>query len=453
MRVTFVNPPQTKSKYKFMGVIVPPLGILYMAASIEEAGYEASIVDGSALDLTWEAFYNEIKAENPDIIAITALTPTISQALKSAEIAREAVPNAKIVLGGYHPSFNHEEVLENDAVDIVIFGEGEKTIVDLAKTIDEDGNLEDVLGIAFGDTVTPPRPIIQDLDTIPFPARHLVDKNNYTLLNISHNMATMITSRGCPAQCSFCSSASLHGKLARRRSTKNIVDEMEHLVNDRGVEIIAFMDDTFTISAKKVKSVCEEIIARDLHVIWGCTARVDSITDEMLEIMHKAGCATIFMGVESADQQTLDKVDKNITLDKVKNAFEMAKNHDVRTIASVVIGMPGDTKKTIKKTIDFVKTLKPNYALYSVATPYPGTKFYKETFEKNLIKVKDWSKYNLITPIIKTIDCSSEELTKIQTKAFIGFYLRPMYLLRQIHMDGKVLAQVIRGVLKHYIFG
>jgi anaerobic magnesium-protoporphyrin IX monomethyl ester cyclase len=158
-----------------------------------------------------------------------------------------------------------------------------------------------------------------------------------------------------------------------------------------------------------------------------------------------------FMGVESADQQMLDEVNKETTIEKIKNAFEISRREKIRTIASVVLGMPGDTHESIKRTINFVKELNPSYAIFSLATPYPGTKFYQQTFEKDLIKVKDWSKYTLISPILETVDCSLDELKKLQTTAFRKFYLRPAYIIRQVLMDGPMLIKTIFGVVRNIL--
>jgi anaerobic magnesium-protoporphyrin IX monomethyl ester cyclase len=352
-------------------------------------------------------------------------------------------------MGGYHPTFNFKEVLEEDYIDFVIIGEGEYTLLELSKTLGNGGDPSNVKGIAFDGVVTPARPLITDLDSLPLPARHLLPMDSYKLLNMKTNMSTMITSRGCPMQCSFCSSAALHGSKLRLRSIENIVDEMEYLVNELQIETIAFRDDTFTLNKKRVYEICEEIHKRDLKVLWGCTARVDTLDEDVLKIMREAGCITIFMGVESADQQLLDEVNKQTTVEKIKNAFEISRKEKIRTIASVVLGMPGDTHESVKKTINFVKDLNPSYAIFSLATPYPGTKFYQQTFEKDLIKVKDWSKYTLISPILETVDFSLEELKKLQSTAFKKFYLRPAYIIRQVIMDGPILIKTFLGVIRN----
>ena len=167
--------------------------------------------------------------------------------------------------------------------------------------------------------------------------------------------------------------------------------------------------------------------------------------------MKDAGCITIFIGVESADQQMLEKMNKNITVSKTESAFRLARKVGIRTIASCVIGMPEDTRESMNKTISFVKKLNPSYALYSLATPYPGTRFYNETFKKNLINIKDWSKYTLIDPVLETIDCTSAELRSIQKKAFLKFYLRPGYLARQVSQDGMILLKTIFGVARQIV--
>jgi len=457
MKVTFLNPPQTNSKYKFLGVVAPSLGIGYMAAVLEKNGYDVDVLDASALELTYDEIGEEILKRNPDIVSISALTPTIGVALDSADKIKQVKPDTIVVLGGYHPTFEYESVLEEPSVDVVVRGEGEYTFLDLVRTVENGGDLADVQGLAFHDennfslVVTPDRPIIEDLDELPFPAFHLFPMEKYRILNITTNVATIITTRGCPMQCSFCSSAALHGHHLRRRSPENVCDEIEVRLNEQNIDTIAFMDDTFTLNKKFVRDFCAEIKRRNLKFWWGCTSRVDTLDEELLQLMKDSGCITIFIGVESADQQMLEKMNKNITVSKTEKAFKLARKVGIRTIASCVIGMPEDTKKSMKQTIDFVKSLKPNYALYSLATPYPGTRFYNETFKKNFIQIKDWSKYTLIDPVLETIDCSSKELRSIQKKAFLKFYLRPGYLIRQVSQDGMILFKTILGVSRQII--
>ncbi len=445
MKVLLINPPDTASKYKF---IAPPLGISYIAAVLEENGIDVNIIDGSAIEMSWEELENEITNFSPDLIGITALTPTINQGLKAAEIGKKACPDAYVALGGYHPTFTYNELLKNDCIDFIICGEGEYTMLELVQTIQRGGDFKKVKGIATRKFTTPPRPIIEDLDEIPFPARHLLPMDEYKILNMKLTTGTLISGRGCPHKCSFCSSAAMHGHKLRMRSAENIVDEMEHLVDVHDAEMMAFMDDTFTMNRKRVEEVCSEIKERDLDFYWGATARVDTLSEKLLRKMKDSGCITLFLGVESADQQHLDNLNKKITLDRIRNTFELTRKLDVRTIASAVLGMPGDTRQSIERTINFVKSLNPSYAIFSLATPYPGTDFYIMASEQNLIKVNDWSKYTLLSPVLETVDCSLEELKNLQKKAFKDFYLRPSYIIRQAWMDGFVLIKTVGAMIK-----
>ncbi|WP_321422358.1 B12-binding domain-containing radical SAM protein [uncultured Methanobacterium sp.] len=448
MKVLLINPPYFNSKYKFIGLVAPPLGIAYMAAVLEENAIDVKIIDAAALEMSWETLETEIKTISPDLVAITALTPTIDKALQTAELAKKTCPQATVVMGGYHPTFNHQEMLEKDYVDIVVMGEGEYTLLDLVETLDEGGDLKNVLGIAYEGGVNPPRPLIEDLDELPFPARHLLPMDSYKILNMKLHTATLISGRGCPMQCSFCASAALHGRKLRMRSPKNVVDEMEHLINDHDSGMIAFMDDTFTLKPSVVEEICDEIMRRDIDVYWGCTARADTLSEKLLRKMSDSGCITMFLGVESADQQQLDRVNKQLTIEKIRQAFKLSRENDIRTIASVVLGMPGDTKESIERTIKFVRELNPSYALFSLATPYPGTRFYQEAVQDNLIKVKDWSKYTLLSPVLETVDCSLDELKTMQKKAFRQFYLRPIYLMKQVRMDGPILLKTVAAMIK-----
>jgi len=197
-----------------------------------------------------------------------------------------------------------------------------------------------------------------------------------------------------------------------------------------------------------VEAICEEIKKRDMDVYWGCTARVDTLSGPLLHKMSDSGCITMFLGVESADQQQLDRVNKQITIDKIRSAFKLARENDIRTIASVVLGMPGDTRSSIERTIKFAREINPSYAVFSLATPYPGTKFYQEAVQNNIIRVKDWSKYTLLSPVLDTVDCSLDELKKLQKKAFRQFYLRPVYLMKQVRMDGPILLKTVATMIK-----
>jgi anaerobic magnesium-protoporphyrin IX monomethyl ester cyclase len=448
MKVMLINPPYNSSKYKFIGLVAPPLGIAYIAAVLESGGVQVKIIDAPAVEMDYQTIKKEVRNFSPDLVAITSVTPTLSSALQVAQDVKAEIPGVFIVLGGYHPTFTYHELLKFDYIDLVVRGEGEYTMLELVQTLEKGGDIRKVNGIATKNFETSLRPVIDDLDTIPFPARHLLPMEDYKIMNMKLPIGTLISGRGCPYHCSFCASSAMHGHKLRLRSSGSVMDEMEHLVNDHNAEMIAFMDDTFALSKKRIYDICDEMKERKFDNYWGCTARVDTLSEELLRKMKDAGCITLFLGVESADQQSLDELNKKITVNKIKKTFELTKKLGVRTIASVVLGMPGDTKKSIENTIKFVKNLEPNYAVFSLATPYPGTDFYMKSKDERLIKTTDWSKFNLLSPVIETVDCSLDELKKLQKRAFKEFYARPLYLLRQSWMDGPIIFKTALAILK-----
>ena len=226
MKVLFVNPPQTASKYKFMGVIAPPLGIAYMAGVLQENNVDVEILDASAEDMDFKDVENELLKRKPDLVALTALTPTIGRALETAQVVKETLPDSIVVIGGYHPTFNFIETLEDENIDIVIRGEGEYIMLNLVQALENQSSLHDVEGIVFEDkyskeiVITPEAPLIEDLDKLPFPALNLLPMDKYRLLDMDTHMTTMITTRGCPMQCSFCSSAAMHGRKIREKKCR-----------------------------------------------------------------------------------------------------------------------------------------------------------------------------------------------------------------------------------------
>ena len=280
---------------------------------------------------------------HPHVIGVQTTTPTIRQAIKVAKDAKEAVPDACVVLGGYHVSFLPEETMkECPEVDICVRGEGEYTMLELMQALNGKINLKDVLGITFRQREriysNPPRPFICKLDDLPFPARHLFPMKAYKVFNATYPATTMICSRGCPMQCEFCASSAMFEKKVRLRSPENVISEIEYVKEKFGTRIIAFLDDTFTLFRKWVKRFCDLLMKKDIQISWGCQTRVDKLTPSLLSKMAKAGCKAIFVGIESGVQQILDFVKKGFTVDKVKKVFRWAKNFGIRTIASFAFG-------------------------------------------------------------------------------------------------------------------
>ena len=453
MEVLLVNPPDIASKYKdVLGLTAPPLGLAYIGAVLEENDVKVTILDAPALDMDFQGYQRELANKHVDLLGVQTTTATIKQALAVGKITKELHPECTVTMGGYHATFMPEQVLENDFVDVVVRNEGEYATLELVDAIENDKPLRNIDGINYrdGDRIveTPKRRPIEDLDALPFPARHLLPMSEYMLFGRKQVLATMICSRGCPMGCSFCASSAMHGRRVRFRSPENAAAEMEQVVDDYKVRMVGFMDDTFTLFPKWVDSFCKGIISRGIDVVWGCTARVDRFNKELLSQMWKAGCRTLLFGVESGNQKILDNVQKGTKVGQAKRAFKTAKDIGMHTIASMTLGMPGESKTTIDETIGFAKRVNPDYALFSLATPYPGTKFYELASKMGLIRIKDWTHFTLLTPVIETVDLTLRELQDTQREAFKEFYLRPNYLFKQLSRDKLLFAMVMYKVFK-----
>ena len=458
MDVLLVNPPDVSSKYKeLLGLTAPPLGLAYIGAVLEQNDINVTILDAPALDMDMQAYERKLSGMRVDLLGVQTTTPTVKQALDVGEITKSVHPDCTVTMGGYHATFMAQQLLRDNAfVDVVVRNEGEYATLELVDALENDKPLRNIDGISYRDgerlIETPKRRPIEDLDALPFPARHLLPMDEYMLFGRKQVLATMICSRGCPMGCSFCASSAMHGRRARFRSPENAVDELERVVDDYKVRMVGFMDDTFTLFPKWVHRFCEGIIRRGIDVVWGCTARVDKFNRELLSRMWKAGCRTLLFGVESGNQEILDNVQKGTKVEQARRAFRTARDVGMHTIASMTLGMPGENKATVDETIGFAKKVNADYALFSLATPYPGTKFYELASKMGLLKVTDWTHFTLIMPVLETVDLTLRELQASQREAFKEFYMRPQYMLKQLRRDKLLFAlvfyKVFQGALK-----
>lgn len=455
MKITLINPPLSFriEVSSILALKAPPLGLAYIAAVLEKQGHSVDIVDADALGIPLSQLKHRIERGQPDMVGVTSTTPAVKDALKVVKVAKEACPKAVTVMGGPHVSFLPVETMrKNPYLDVVCIGEGEKTMVELALVTEKKGDFHGVKGIAYRSNgkivINEPREPIRDLDSLPFPARHLLPMKEYTVLGEKYSIGGMITSRGCPYQCVFCSSSLLFGKKFRARSAKNVVDEMEHLRRVYRVKYVEFLDDIFTLDKKRVVEICHEILARGLDMEWVCSSRVDMISKELMQTMRKAGCAMIYFGVESGSQRVLNLMKKGIKIEQAVRAVEWAKDVGIEAATTFIIGMLGETKDEIKRTIRFAQKLNPDYAQFSVATPFPGTELFAEARKRGLIQTEDWSRYTVMKPIMATGECSVKDLGRLLSRAYRVFYLRPSYLLRQIL---KRRFPLLRLVFRYYV--
>jgi anaerobic magnesium-protoporphyrin IX monomethyl ester cyclase len=390
-----------------------------------------------------DEFKKRISAINPDVVGITVMTFTLVDVLKTVEMVRAAEKNINkkifIVLGGPHAHLYPKETVALNGIDFVIKGEGEVPFLSLLEALEGRGNLSQIRGLVYknGKEIidNPVSDFIEDLDKLPYPERKLLPVEKYnSILGGGHVVTTMFTSRGCPFQCAFCDRPHL-GKRFRMRSPKNVVDEMEECLK-LGIEEILIYDDTFTVNKQRALDICGEIIKRGLKFVWDIRARVDTIDEETLAALKKAGCQRIHFGVESGTEKILRALNKGITLNQIEKAFRLARAKGIDTLAYFMIGAPTETREDIYQTIKFAKKIKPDYVHITILTPYPATIIYRQALEQGVIKSDYWREFALhpengTTTQYWEKELNREELFDLLNKFYKEFYGRPSYILRQ----------------------
>ena len=451
-KISLVNPPPLKGVYRHQ--LYLPIGLAYLAAVLEEDGHDVTVIDCPAQMIDLKQLKKKLASFQPKLIGITSMTPTIQSAFLSAQTAKEACPDAMVVIGGPHATFMDEQVLaEEQTIDVVVRGEGEETLLELTQNISNPQALKNIEGITFrnkGQTVrTANRPPIQNLDELPHPAYKYFSLENYRLYG--RKMLPIMTSRGCPSQCSFCTTARMFGKAFRARSPKNIVDEMEWLRDVHGADAFSFYDDTFTLNKKRAVAICEEIKNRKIGLPWDCQTRVSKVSEDLLATMRDANCQQVFFGVESGCQTILDAVNKGTTVEQNKKAIKMAKDAGLFVAISVIIGYPGETRDMLMQTIDLVKKAEPDDVYICVATPYPGTDLRRLVEKMGYEISNDWGRYDTTTPIFKNPNLSAEDIKKLRTAFYNSFY-SPKYVLRHIFKGNFYSKVMARTAVNHILW-
>ena len=437
MKITLVNPPYPPNAHSHPPFI--PLGLAYLGAVAEQAGHSVTVIDCQGERLNYESFRQRIAGVPSDVVGVTSTTLLYNSAKTIMEVAKEVHPNAINMIGGSHVSFWDENALkETKAFDLIVRKEGELTFLELLGRIQANKGFEDVLGTTVrtknGIQRNEDRPFLHDLDSLPSPAYHLLPLDSYH--RMGKTIFPIVTSRGCVQWCDFCSTVRMFGRGYRVRSPKKVVDDMEMLHSKYGESQFTFYDDAFTINRNHTLEMCADIKARRLDVEWDCETRVDAVDKELLEKMRDAGCITIWFGVESGSEKILDKMHKKINREQVREAFKMAQKVGMMTIASAVIGFPGETEETAWETINFINSLNPDDIGCYIATPYPGTPMYEEVIKNGWLRVTDFNKYDTATPTFETPYLSMDRLREIKYKAHQKFYLRPRYVLKMMRKGG-----------------
>jgi radical SAM superfamily enzyme YgiQ (UPF0313 family) len=465
MKVVLIVPGSkagvTNPRYRELFPHLLPMSIAYLGAVLEKTGAKVLLIDQIARRMTNADLAAFLKHEAPDVIGFSLLTTTVSNVLAAVALIRKEVPKARIVMGNHHASLFAEDLLKNHAADIIVRGEGEATLVELVEALGEGRSLAGIKGISYrkGKQVVhnPPRAVIPDLDSLPYPAWHLVDlfDRKYMelpLIGVYSTPLPVMASRGCPFHCVFCSQDTQYKKVRLRQAVK-VVDEVEYHVERYGFEWFGFNDAYFPWTKKQGFEFADELIRRGLNqkVRWITESRVDMVDDELMMRLAESGLSVIFFGFESGNQQVLDRCGKRTTLEQARRAARAARKAGVIVVGFFMLGLPGDTAATCRQTVDFAIELDCDFAKFAVTVPYPGSPLYEQ--QKHRIDTSQFEKFTswynwasgdeelLSAPEGMTV----EELLAIQREGMLKFYARPSQVLRHLR----------RGTLspKHMAYG
>jgi radical SAM superfamily enzyme YgiQ (UPF0313 family) len=444
MKVLFIHPPWGDIYGKFksaarVGNRYPPLGICYLSSVLKKGGHTTKIVDAEIESKNINDIIFDINKFKPDLIGFTSTTPLFSATKKMAERMKMRM-DIPIVIGGPHVTVLPDGIITSDGpFDFAICGEGEGPMLKLVNCLSNDKNtLNEIKGLIYKDRngkVVRNMLIshIKEIDTIPWPDREslMLDRYNWGVPGRGiKRFTTLMTDRGCPFSCTFCSAHTVMGKKMRYRNITDVVDEIDYLVNKLKITHISFVDDTLTLNRTRVIQMCQEVIKRKISFTWEGWTRANTIDDELVQMMRRAGFVRVSFGIESGSEKILEKIKKGVKLNDIVSGYRIMKKYGVETRGSVMLGHPYETRETINETLQFIKDLKDCDQMYiNIATPYPGTKLYHQaiTGEGGLMLLeRDFSKYSRYgNAVISVNDLSPEDLVKLQRKGFIMFYFTP----------------------------
>lgn len=430
--------PLSKKAAEKLGIF-PSLPLAQLAAWVRHHGFEAQIIDLHAENLYPKDAADRVREFDPDIVALTAKTLGWPAVIEIAQMVRVAAPRALVVCGGPHMSIYPKESLTWDCFDVAVVGDGEETFLELCERVESGSEVDDVAGTLVrkkdGEIIqNPPRPVAKDLDRYPMPAWDLLSLDRYNCLTLLKPFATMVTTRGCPWHCGYCSQ--VYSEKLRFRSPGLVVDEMEYLERQFGVREIVMFDETFTIGKKRMREFSEEVLRRNLKVRFNIRARVDTVDRETLVLLKRAGLRSIHMGVEAGTDRVLKIMNKQITREQTERAFRIAREVGIETRGYFMVGYYDATPADVEEMIKFSASLGLDWASYSVATALPATDLYKVAQERGYVDGDFWRRYTIDgggrIPQLETETFTAEQLRQYRTKAYLNFYLRPDLLRRKL---------------------
>lgn len=446
MSVMLIRPITPETSRSGIVSVQYPLNIGYLVSYLKKHDIKCFVKDFEVEPFSENEFLETLRKSRPLLIGFSCMTPHIMNAAALARLVKANFPGIATVVGGVHASAIPKQTLEEfPEFDVVVIGEGEETLLALYLACTESKSFEGITGIAFRENakvrINPPRPLIENIDIIPFPDRELIDIECYKKSHVSRgfsrkttNIAEIICSRGCPYSCIFCASKVAHSNRVRFRSAQNIIEEIKDLTEKHRTQHLSFLDDTFTIRMDLLKPVCEYLRAQ--NVTFDCFTRVNDIDEEKISIMVAAGCKKISFGIESGSPKVLSLLKKGITIERVEEAFEIVKKAGLPTIEATFLigGHPDEDIEDIELTRKFIYRLKPDILGIFIAIPYPGTELNRILKERGLLLKENWNDFTLFfgNPSWELGKVPMKQLQKLLKEIMYGYYLNPSYILALI---------------------
>jgi len=439
VKFSFIQPKLSEGALEMCSNAWPPLGILYCATVLAENGVEVSVLDQAAKGLSTTQAAGWVKKEEPDVLGLSVLGTSSKEAGKIATLVKEENPNIYVVWGNYHPSFNAERILRKyPDVDIIVRGEGEDACLELAACIQKGEDFKKVAGVTYrgrdGEVVaTPERPLLTDVDSLPFPDRGLTDgeyaSRVFGVTTVTKKFTSLLSSRGCPFQCTFCACQNFARGIWRPRSVENIVDELEFL-HSEGYREFLFVDDNFTLNPRRVVKFCRLLKKKRLKIGWFCDSRVDNCSFDVFREMVKAGCKIVYLGMESANQRILDYYNKRINPQQSRAAAHNARKAGVNiVVGSFIVGAPDETREEIQNTLRFAQQVDINVPSFNILCAPVGSPLWNELASEGFIDEQTQWEESIFVPQVVPTAVPFEEISSMIYEYFKAFYLSPKRLI------------------------
>lgn len=443
MKVLLMMPPMTieenYANLKAVAANMPSIGLAYIYAAFKEVGCDVTFKDYQCQKVVINDVIRYIEKERFDLVGMQAYITNINRCFKVANLIKEKRPQVEIILGGPHATLFSDRVIEHAAVDYVAISEAEHTVKELVECLNKKIEPKGVLGLYYKDTnnkihKNPRRNFVEDIDELPVPIYEIFNADDYfPAVHIrGRRVHNIITSRGCPFKCKFCSATEVYGNRIRYQSIERTINEMKLLKEEMGVDSLQIYDDNFTTNKKRTKKLCTKMIEENLNLQWVCYTRADTIGDyEMLLLMKKAGCYMIVVGIENGNERILKLINKQLNLDVAKKNIELAEKAKINVLSSFMIGLPSETIGEIENTIKFSTSLALTYATYPIFTPYPGTPIYEDAKRYGTILSENFDEFSRWGDgVYSSNGIDPSMYRKLQGKAFRRFYLRPMSIFK-----------------------